>query len=379
VNPLWPSALTIDGVALSLDEVLADVAIHHGRSDVNDEPTPDTCQVTLQEVTKPYVDAFKTGVQLVLKVQDQVTLAESTRFTGRVTDASLDVDLLTVIAVGRLSTLGAYPIGGTVDWPAETWSARVTRIFTEAGLAAQLDLIPDPKFDPLLVSRDHLSAGPTTLADYLGFLAPMIGAAVTDTMDGKVRVQAIGARTLGSAVTLPPDLVLYAPAWKQFLPQGNIVTVRYTGDQSEQVTVRDNASVALYGERPTTIDTTFQNVSDATTRANTRLARAAFPHWNIPEAPVLEGLALQVGAPLVLHTMPEASPFDPWQPIVEGWTDNISRDSWTMTVALSDPLASGLTLPWNAVPPADPAYVWNTVDPATDWTEALTLESLNAG
>jgi hypothetical protein len=95
VNPLWPSALTIDGVALSLDEVLADVAIHHGRSDVNDEPTPDTCQVTLQEVGKPYVDAFKTGVQLVLKVQDQVTLAESTRFTGRVTDASLDVDLLT--------------------------------------------------------------------------------------------------------------------------------------------------------------------------------------------------------------------------------------------------------------------------------------------
>jgi len=378
MNALWPSALLIDNVSLPLDEVLADVAIHHGRTDVNDDPTPDTCQITLQEVAKPYVDAFKTGVQLVLKVKDQVTLAETPRFTGRVTDAALDVDLLTVIAVGRLSTLGAYPIGGTVDYPAETWSARVTRIFTEAGLAAQLDLIPDPKFNPVLVARDHLTAGATTLADYLAFLAPMIGAAVTDAMDGKVRVQAIGARTLASAVTLPPDLVLYAPAWKQFLPAGNVVTVRYLGDQSAQVTVRDSTSVALYGERPATIDTTFQNAADATTRANQRLARAAFPHWNIPEAPVLEGIALQVGAPLVLYQMPDASPFDPWQPIVEGWTDQISRDSWTMTVALSDPLASGLTLPWNGVP-VDAAYHWNTVDTATDWTEALTLESLNAG
>ena len=49
-----------------------------------------------------------------------------------------------------------------------------------------------------------------------------------------------------------------------------------------------------------------------------------------------------------------------------------------MTLALSDPLYSGVTVPWAAVP-ATAEYHWNTIDPATDWTEALTLEDLNAG
>lgn len=63
---------------------------------------------------------------------------------------------------------------------------------------------------------------------------------------------------------------------------------------------------------------------------------------------------------------------------MEGWTDEIAGDTWTMTLALSDPLLSGVTLPWSAVPTtAD--YHWNSIDVATDWTEALTLEDLIAG
>ena len=62
--------------------------------------------------------------------------------------------------------------------------------------------------------------------------------------------------------------------------------------------------------------------------------------------------------------------------MLEGWADEISGDTWRMTLCLSDPLLSGLTVPWLVVP-ADLA--WNEVDPATDWTEALTLEDLYAG
>ena len=296
------------------------------------------------------------------------------RFTGHVTDATLNADELTIIGTGDVARLRLYPIGD-VDWPEESWSARVIRAFNDAGLGARLELHADPAFDPLLAARTAETAGPTTLGDYLTFLVGMVGAAVTDRPNGDILVQALGARSLSALYELDPADVEYAPQWVQELPGGNIVTVRYTGDQSEHVTVTDAASVSQYGERAETIDTAFVSSSDAASRANQRLSRAAYSHWNIPEAPVLRGLTLSIGAPLLLTGMPAASPADPWSPVLEGWTDDINGDVWRMTLSLSDPLLSGLTLPWSSVP-TDAAYRWNTIDPATDWTEALTLEDL---
>lgn len=372
----WPESLSIGGAAVPLAGVGAEVTIRHGRTDPDEEPVASSCQVVLYGVTKAFVEAFEIGEALVLTVSDG--FAAKPRFTGRITDARLEADKLTAIAIGRLATLNRYPIGDVVSWPAEKWSDRVRRIFTEAGISlGQIVVQPDPLFDPILAARDHTTAGPTTVGDYLTFLLPMVGGLAADLPDGKILVQAIGARTLNGAVHLAPADVLYSPPWVQVLPAGNIVTVRYQGDQGASVTVADNGSIARYGERPQTIDTSFANVADANYRANLRLSRAAYTHWNILEAPIIRGLDLQLGAAIVLENMPEASPFDPWTPILEGWTDTISGDDWTMTLALSDPLLSGLTLPWLAVP-ATAEYRWNTVDPATDWTEALTLEKLNA-
>jgi len=371
---LWPSQVTVAGQTIALADVLADVTIHHGRTDVFDDPSPSTCQIVIRDVDRAFVKAFQVGQTLTVQAQDGAG-APVSRFTGWITDADLDVDDLTAIAVSLLGRLSLYTIGAST-WPIETWSARVTRCFQEAGLSSSLDLRAAP-FDPPLAARDPATAGTTTLADYLNFLAPQVGAAIADTPDGKILVQAIGARSISSRFALDPALVAYAPAWHMVLPRGNIVTVRYTGDQSQSVTVRDDASVALYGERRSTQDTSFTQTADATTRANQLLARGAYARWNILEAPVLAGLALAVGTPVDLSSMPAASPFDPWTPVLEGWTDRIDGDDWTMTLALSDPLSSGLTLPWNGVP-VDPAYQWNTIDPQTPWKDALTLDALHA-
>ena len=294
------------------------------------------------------------------------------RFLGRITDAKLEVDDLLVIAVGRLSTLAQYAIG-LVSWPSEPWSSRVERIFAEADLLPLLELYPDPLFDPVLAARDPVTAGPTTLGSYLSFLAPMIGAAVTDRPDGRIFVQAIGARLELDPTPLDPADVAYVPIWEQVLPSGNIVTVRYTGDQSESVTIRDETSIAMYGERPRTIDTSFVNAADATTRANSALARGAFARWNIPETPIVRGLELAIGQGVELSTMPPASPHDPWTPIVEGWSESIAGDEWTILVALSDPLLSGLGLAWESVPTE---HAWEELDPTSAWFDALTLEAI---
>ena len=44
-----------------------------------------------------------------------------------------------------------------------------------------------------------------------------------------------------------------------------------------------------------------------------------------------------------------------------------------MELALADPLLSGLTLPWNAVPTGDK---WNTINQTVAWKDALTLGDL---
>lgn len=370
---LWPDTVVVAGVSVPLAGVLADLTMHHGRTDISDEPTASTAQLTLEPVTKAFVLGFEVGQSLVITVRDGGG-PSTPRFSGTITDARLEDDRLTVIGAGAISRLRLYPIGAG-DYPAEGWNERVTRAFTDAGLASRLELQPDPAFNPQLAARTAATAGETTLGDYLAFLAAMVGALVSDRPNGNIFVQAIGARTTAGATVLAPEDVEYSPAWTQELPRGNIVTVRYTGDQSEQVTVTDAASVGLYGERPETIDTAFVNVADATRRANTRIARGAYAHWNIPEAPLVRGLTLAIGAPVVLDDMPAASPAQPWTPLVEGWTDQITGDDWTMLLALSDPLLSGLTLSWTGTP-TTAGYRWDTVDPATDWTEALTLDDL---
>jgi hypothetical protein len=368
---LWPDSIALGGVALELGDVLADVQIHHGRSGVFDSLTASTCQLVLRDVSHDFARDFQVGQLLTVEASDAGGPAVR-RFTGYVSDARLEAAELTIIATGALSTLRSYKIG-TVDWPSEPWSARIARMFSEAGLPVVL--VADPAFDPLLAARTAATAGPTTLGDYLDFLAPMIGAAIVDGLDGTIVVQALGARSLDGAVELDPADVAYAPAWMMALPIGNVVTVRYQADQGASVTVRDDASVNFYGrEFAATIDTTFVNAADATARAQERLDRGAYSHWNILEAPVLRGVAeIAVGTAVVLEQMPEASPADPWVPIVEGWAETITRDDWRMELALSDPRLSGITpLPWeDAV-----GYAWNTVNPATAWFEAQSIENL---
>lgn len=379
---LWPYSVELADVTVPLAGVLADVTIHHGRDDIAAEPTATTCQLTFRDVSSAFVGDFDVGQKLELYVRDGAGPIVP-RFTGAITDARLDDDELTVIAAGRLATFHRYPVGD-VDWPEETWSARVTRVFTEAGIASLLELHVDPLFDPVLAARTAATAGPTTLGDYLAFIAPTVGALVADRMNGGVLVQAIGSRSLADAVELDPADVAYVPAWTEELPLSNIVTVRYQADQGASVTVSDAASIALYGERAATIDTPIRDASAASYRASQALGRTAFPHWNMLAAPILRGLDLELGAPVVVSSLPATAPYDPWTPIVEGWSETIvagdvdAPGTWTMELALSDPLLSGVALPWIAVP-VELAYRWDTIDPATDWTEALTLDALEVG
>jgi hypothetical protein len=366
------TSITLDGVALDLDDVLADVTIRHGRAGYFDSASPSTCQIELLGVGRAFTRPFRLGSELIVNATDGSTVAP--QFTGRLTDADLVGDELTAIAVGRLRTLSGYTVGA-VAYPEEAWSARVARAFAEAGLGAVLELEVGA-FDPVLVARP---AEPVSLAAMLDELAETVESAVADRPDGRILVQALNARTGAGTVALDPAEVAYAPAWEMRLPAANVVTVDY-GEPAASVSSRDASSVALYGPIAATITTDIKGAGDATTVVFNRLARSAYARWTIPAAGLLFGRRLPIGKPVGLSSLPPAAPFPSWAPVLEGWTDRIVSDGeklvWTMELALSDPLLSGLTLAWQAIP-ADAAHRWNTINPAVAWLDALTLTDLD--
>jgi hypothetical protein len=367
---LSPVSLTLDGIVADLHGVLADITIRHGRTGYYDSASPSTLDFTLLDVSQAFTRPLRLGTLVVFNASDGSTTAP--RFTGRLTDATLVDNDLSATAVGRLRTLSGYTVG-VGDYPAEAWSARVTRVFTEAGLASVLEL-QAAAYDPLLGAR---LANPVDLASYLDSLATAVEAAVADRPDGRILVQAIAARTLSNAYALDPAEVEYAPEWEQRLPEANRVTVAWGPDPQATVTAQDNASIALYGPIAVTFATELTTATDATTMANNRLARNAYAHWTTPAAPLLVGRRLAIGQPLTLSHLPAAAPFNPWAPILEGWTDRVISDGveldWTMELALSDPGLSGLALPWNSLPSS---YHWNTINQTTQWRDALSLDSL---
>lgn len=404
---MWITRIAVAGADLDLDTVLAEVVIRHGRTEFDAGPTSSSAQVTLRGVTHSYANAFRVGVALVIEADSK------TRFTGTISDATLDDDELTVIGMGPLASLFRYTVGGpSSTWPAEPWHARVQRVFTEAGIPSLVQLQYRLDWDPTVIAHTATDP-PVKLDDYLKVLADTIGAAICDTPDGHVLVQELSVRqrltpltwqtTPGTIawnatdptcsweqaitlhalaptypdplppVTVDPADVFYVPPWQQSLALENSTTVEY-GSPRVSVLYEDSASIGLYGRIPGSVSTELANTADANQRAYDRATRRGYPRWFMDSAPLLRGYELALGQVVELSGFPTSSPYSAWNPCLEGWTDTIRGDAWTCELALSHPLLSGVVLTWITTPAT---IAWNEVDPACSWSQALTVGDLN--
>jgi len=81
-----------------------------------------------------------------------------------------------------------------------------------------------------------------------------------------------------------------------------------------------------------------------------------------------------IGALVMLRDLPLGSPIgQQWQPVCEGWVDTLAGDAWSTMLQVSDPIRSGLTLPWRNCP-SD--LIWSAVDPACRWADSFDLNHL---
>ena len=368
--PPWIVTVRLDGVELDLGDVVADVTVRQGRSDVAGEPQPSSASLALWPVDRAFTKDFRVGVELELAARAGSTTPTWPLFRGVVSDAELDGATLSIVAAGMLASANRVELDVSA-WPEESWSARAARLFAGTPYAGVVQA--DPDFDPILAPPVNLDTGRMLFATYASSLVSAVGAALVDTPDGELVAQALGSRTGAVVHELDPAVVAYSPKWLQPLDVINVLELQYGPDDATlSLLSSDPASIGLYGRRATAIQSTrIKTAADASTRSRIALDRGAYPRWSMRDVLVLEPIPnLAVGDRVHLTELPASAPSSSWTPIVEGWVHTIAGPDWTLELSLSDPLSSGLALAWAALPPD---VVWNAVPPL-QWAEADTVD-----
>lgn len=358
----------IAGAPVGFDHVSSSITLRHGRNSLDDGPLSSSAALELLKVDRAATQAFRVGDALELDHGD------GPAFRGRLTDAKLEGDALMVVAIGPLGYLSRRPVG-LAGYPGQLWSDRVRAVAADAGVLELLELeLGD--FDPALIPAEP---DRRSLGSALAELAADVGAAIADTPAGTILVQTLEARRARAHVAIPPGQVVYVPGWGMIDDVENRIEVAYAGDQA--LVVEDVASRNRFEERPGSLSTRIAGFDDAKRRALERLNRLAFPDWAVTEATVLGRIPLSIGDPVELAPLPLAAPTELYTGVLEGWTDELEADEWTMTLAMTAPRLSGIGLRWIDVDrPAPPMIVngdfrdgltgWNTKPDSTMTLEA---------
>jgi hypothetical protein len=354
---------------IPLTDALAEITIRHGRETPTDGPTASTCTLIL---TGSWPEQIRVGDALALDLEDGTP-----RFRGTVTDMALEwVDL-----VGELTIQGAGNVAivsrafcGAGDYPAEAWDARVARVMQDAGWSDYVIDTPLPAYQMAARAADQ-----TTVNAQLDELAATGAAAICDEPSGTILFQALEARQPQASdpppLDLAPDDVAFAPGWVQVLDLVNVADIAYGPiEDSHTVTSRNADSVSRFGERSTRIDSRYASSADASARGGAIVQRRGYPRWALPGVEVFTIITPRIGQAVNLTSLPSPSPLgSEWQPIVEGWIDSQIGNTWSTTLQLSDPVVSGVSLPWMNLP-ID--LTWDGVNPACSWSDAYAIENL---
>ena len=301
---MWITSVTLNnGDPVDLENALASLTINHGRADAFSGPNASTAQLSIRGMKRAGTFLFRVGVPLEVRAGDPGD--DFARFTGTLTDAALDDDVLTVIAAG--AALDARPLLDRRRRLAGRGMvvARHPRLYRgrPPGLA---DSPRRPSFDPTLVARvaTDTPLEPMTLLDFLNATSISTSAPPSSTRRTAACSSRLSARATCSAPILPaldldPADVLYSPTWSQTNELENVHD-RHLCRRLLGHAPRRNLDRALWRvsrSRPTRISS-FRPTR--TRDAAQRLARLAYPRWWMPAAPLIAPYRLAVGQGLNL-------------------------------------------------------------------------------
>lgn len=407
-NPVY--RVKVNGTTAT-SATLAGLTITSGRTDIYSQPIAGYCNLTLIETNESAI-TYDVNDSVTIEVQDS-TGTYVNLFGGFITDVTIAIQTagstaisqrINIIAVGALARLARAVYTGNFahqfdgdriyellegvlfdTWAevpgALTWATYDATEQWQDALNTGLGEIDQPG-DYELHSQNNLNDTVYNLATQyatsgLGYLYEdaqgRIGYADSThraqylSLNGYVDLDGNHAYSTGLQIT------------KRAGDIRNNITIGYGSTGTQTVTDSDPASITLYGQLASTIQTTLRNQQDAEDQAAFYLLIRAFPEYlmrqisfpihstEIDNSDRDSLLEVFMGMPVNIVNLPANMVNGEFQGFVEGWTWTASYNRLDLQMTVS-PIAFSLqAFRWNSIPATE---YWNTLSNTLEWLDA---------
>jgi hypothetical protein len=159
----------------------------------------------------------------------------------------------------------------------------------------------------------------------------------------------------------------------------NDVIINYGSNFNQEKTASSPSSIALYGYKGESIQSTIHSAVDAQAVADRYIAQRAFPQPAFQSItfpitnPEIDNsdrdnlLGVFMGQPLNIQNLPEQISLGDFDGYVEGWSWSTRFNELFLTINLSPVAYSQVTMRWNIVPSGE---AWNTLSNTLTWEYA---------
>lgn len=377
INP----TITIDGVSY-IGNAVGSVSIDYGRTTVWDDQRAGYSRITLVNTNNTNFP-IDINDPVVVKVRNAANTADITVFTGRVTSLTNEVKAATgtvtityvnITAVAPLSIL-ARTQTGTVDYPSENESARISRILATTG-------VPLDTIDSGIYTLLPRTANPNDALTLCNAYAGTATGAIYETKTGSIGYASENRRNqdviANGYFAIAADYINQATI-RSYLSQGDVINSAKIGyNNGSYVTVVSSGSTATYGTIAGTLNTEISNETDATLLANIYIGMRAYPKTSLSSVEVRiddpsmddttidKMLNMYFGMPVQMAGLPLTISATTYQGFVEGWTLAFSQLSGKITLRTTEKTYSYRPTQWEDAPPTQQ---WQAVGATIQWLQ----------
>jgi hypothetical protein len=372
-------SVVIDGVDFSAKTINA-ISVTYGRSSYWEQAR--SGNATVEIVNWDDTDyGFDINDSVVITV-DNASATARTVFTGKVTSVSTrmdavgsvnEVSLITISAVGPFAGMSRKIIG-TSGYPKELDSARMTDIFTDAGVT--VDVVDTPG----IYEFTDVVADPTDAYSMAAKYASMANGYIYETTDGEVGFANESRRTIEVAtngyMSIPENYILWRSVASQKALGDVLNEIRLSYKASGVVTSSDATSQTLYGLLGASISTELHNLSEAQELADKYIALRRVPRLNVSaftvqlDSPNVTSanldafLQMKMGKAIEIDGLPVPLVPTNYYGFVEGWTLAVSRNQGAISLITSESSYSIQPSRWQDVLVS---LAWNAVGATVQW------------
>jgi len=407
-TPDWK--LTVAGTEYT-DIAISDITHAAGRSDIYNQPNPSFMQISLVALSGQTLP-FDINDSLALEIKNTAGTYVDL-FGGNITDVSVEVGATgsvatvinyTLIAMGSLATLAKIITNGILSQDEDgdqiydllssvllgTWND-VPAASTWAGYSATETWLQAVNLglgeidQPGLYVMENRASSPDTIYNIASLVANSAFGYLYEDNQGNIGYADADHRQTYLAANGYTDLDAnhaFGQGIRTTMRSGDVrndIYINYGNNYGSQKTATDLTSIATYGYKGETINSTIHSATDAQEVADRYIALRAYPQpiFDSITFPITNPemdnadrdalLGIFMGQPLNIQNLPDQISGGEFEGYVEGWSWSTRFNELFLTINLSPASYSQVAMRWNTVPIGE---AWNTISTTLTWEYA---------